>query len=405
MFKPELLAPAGDLEKLKIAVKYGADAVFVGGKQFSLRAKASNFDLKDIEEGVKFAHAHNSRVHITVNIYPHNEDLAGLDEYLLALDKIGVDAIIVSSIYILTRAKTLKCKFEVHVSTQQSAANLETINFWKSLGADRVVLARELTLEELQDLKSKTELPLEAFIHGGLCSSFSGRCTLSNYMTLRDANRGGCAHSCRWFYDLYENKKLVNDSDKPFRMGSKDLCAISYIPSLIDMKMNSFKIEGRMKSLHYIATVVQAYRKLIDDYCDNKKDFNVNDLSKYVEMLAKAENRETTNAWLKGDVTSEDTLYSKDGEQPLQDFIGIIKDYDKESGLASIEQRNHFKKGDVFNVMQPGKEELSFVVNEIYDEDNNEISVASHAMQILKIKIPFEVGEYSIIRKKQKTRK
>ncbi|MDD4584959.1 MAG: U32 family peptidase [Bacilli bacterium] len=337
VYRPELLAPAGDLEKLKIAIIYGADAVFIGGKKFSLRAKASNFELKDIEEGVIFAHENNSRVHVTVNVYPHSEDLEGLDEYLLELDKINVDAIIVSSPYIVKRARELGCKFEIHISTQQSTANYEAMIFWQNLGANRIVLARELNLKDIEKLKGETNLPLEVFIHGGLCSSFSGRCTLSNNMTLRDANRGGCAHSCRWFYDIYEDNKKINEDTENFRLGSKDLCAAPMINQLIDLKVDSFKIEGRMKSLHYIACVVQAYRQLIDDYLEG----NSKDLSYYLSMLSRAENRATTRGFLKGDITYEDGLFEVESEQPSQDFLGIVIDYDKQKKLAKIQQRNH----------------------------------------------------------------
>lgn len=396
IYRPELLAPAGDLEKLKIAIIYGADAVFIGGKKFSLRAKASNFELKDIEEGVIFAHGNNSRVHVTVNVYPHSEDLEGLDEYLLELDKINVDAIIVSSPYIVKRARELGCKFEIHISTQQSTANYEAMIFWQNLGANRIVLARELNLKDIEKLKSETNLPLEVFIHGGLCSSFSGRCTLSNNMTLRDANRGGCAHSCRWFYDIYEDNKKINEDTENFRLGSKDLCAASMINQLIDLKVDSFKIEGRMKSLHYIACVVQAYRQLIDDYLEG----NSKDLSYYLSMLSRAENRATTRGFLNGDITCEDGLFEVESEQPSQDFLGIVIDYDKQKKLAKIQQRNHFKVGEKISVMQPFLEDIDMSIQEIYDENMNKIEIANHAMDILYIKTELPIKKHGIIRRK-----
>ena len=265
----ELLSPAGDLTKLKIAILFGADAVFCGGKQFSLRAKANNFSLDDIKEAVKFATLHNARVHITVNIVPEDDDFKNLDSYLLALNEAHVHAIIVSSIYIMKRAKELNCSFEVHVSTQQSIANYKAVSFFKeTVKADRVVLARELNINEIEHIKEKSSLPLEVFIHGGMCSSFSGRCTLSNAMSSRDANKGGCAHSCRWIYHLYENDKLIEGSN--FIIASSDLMSIDYIPSLLKANVDSFKIEGRMKSIHYVATIVSAYRRLIDEYYKNK---------------------------------------------------------------------------------------------------------------------------------------
>lgn len=400
MYKPELLAPAGDLEKLKVAIIYGADAVFIGGKKYSLRAKANNFEIKDIEEAVIFAHEHKAKVHITVNIYPHQEDLEPneIDSYLKELDQAGVDAIIVSSPYIIRRAKELKCKFAVHVSTQQSCANVEAINFWQEQGVDRVVLARELTLLELQDLTFKTKMPLEVFIHGGLCSSFSGRCSLSNYLTLRDANRGGCAHSCRWFYELKENGQPLSNTEEEFRLGSKDLCAIELIPSLLDLQIASFKIEGRMKSLNYIACVVQAYRSLIDDYLKDKKHFNRYDFSKYLKMVARAENRETTLAWLANKTDSNSILYNKDGEQPLQDFLGIIHEYDAKASLVAFEERNHFEVGDEVSIIQPHSAEQTFMISEIYNEKMEPLSVANVPLQKIYLKVPFKVADYSIIR-------
>ena len=399
MYKPELLAPAGDLEKLKVAVAYGADAVFIGGKKFSLRAKASNFDIDDIREGVIFAHRYGARVHITVNIYPHCEDMDGLDEYLLALDQCGVDAIIVSAPYIMKRAQALKCKFEIHVSTQQSTANLAAIDFWQSQQVQRVVLARELNLKELQNLKLHTKMPLEVFIHGGLCSAFSGRCALSNYLVLRDANRGGCAHSCRWFYELAEDGKNISLPTEAFRLGSKDLCALTCIPALMDLRIDSFKIEGRMKSAHYIASVVQAYRMLIDDYLAQGQKFDRYDYSKYQKIIEKAENRETTLAWLKGKITAADGLYKPDGETASQDFIGIVNSYDSSTQLVAFEERNHFAVGDSLSVMQPHQPEQEFKVTELFDENMQPIGVANHAMQKLYLKVPFPVGAFAIIRK------
>jgi putative protease len=265
MKKVELLAPAGDLERLKIAILYGANAVFCGGKQFSLRAKANNFSIDDLKEAVKFANKHKAKVHVTVNIVPEDFDMKTLDEYLLSLSDAGVHAIIVSSIYIMKRAKELNCKFEVHVSTQQSIANHKAAEFFKqTVNVNRVVLARELNIDEIKEVKEKAKMPIEAFIHGGMCSSYSGRCTLSNSMANRDANKGGCAHSCRWTYKLMKDNKVIGDTN--FIIASCDLMSIEYIPSLLKANVDSFKIEGRMKSVHYIATVVNAYRRIIDEY-------------------------------------------------------------------------------------------------------------------------------------------
>ena len=298
----ELLAPAGNLEKLKIAILYGADAVFIGGLEFSLRSRASNFTLDDIKEGCDFAHKHNAKVHVTTNIIPHNDNLDCLIDYLKELEKCGVDAIICASLYIITTALKYT-NLEVHVSTQDSISNSEAIKFYESLGCKRVVLARETSMEEIKKIRNKTNIEIETFIHGGMCSSYSGRCMLSNEMTNRDANRGGCAHSCRWNYDLICDGKNINCNNY-FSLASKDLCALKYIPDLIDNNINSLKIEGRMKSTHYIATVVNAYRRAIDEYYKYKTI----DYEKYDYMIKKAENRLTSIGFYNGDPTINEHL-------------------------------------------------------------------------------------------------
>lgn len=263
MKKIELLAPAGNLEKAKTAILYGADAVYIGGQSFSLRSRASNFSLQEIEELCTFAHSHQAHVHVTVNMLPHPEDLEGLDAYLLALDAAGVDALIIASAGILRRARELHLRPELHLSTQHSTTNSSAVAFWKEQGADRVVLARENGMEEIRSLSQNSCLPLEVFIHGGMCISFSGRCVLSNHMTNRDANRGGCAQSCRWKYHLYENGTEISDPDTLFSMSSKDLQAVEYVEEFMKLGIDSLKIEGRMKSAYYLATVVSSYRRLI----------------------------------------------------------------------------------------------------------------------------------------------
>ena len=288
--KPELLAPAGNLEKLKTAVMYGADAVFVGGKEFSLRSQASNFTIEDIKEGVVFASRYGAHVHVTCNIILHSDNLEGIEEYLKTLDDIGVSAIIVADPYIMMIAKKLNLKLEVHVSTQLSTLNLKAIQFYADMGMNRVVLGRETTYEDLKDIMQLTPIDIEYFIHGAMCIHYSGRCMLSNYLSRRDANRGGCSQSGRWYYDLYHNDELINkENDIPFSMSSKDMALIDHIGELIELGVDSFKIEGRMKSLHYIATVVSTYRKFIDAYCEDPDAFIYND--KYAQELNKAANR------------------------------------------------------------------------------------------------------------------
>ena len=393
--KPELLAPAGDLDKLKVAIRYGADAVFIGGKQFSLRAKASNFDLAAIQEGVEFAHAQHAKVYVTVNIYPHNEDFKGLDEYLLALDAIQVDAIIVSSIAIIQRAKALNCRFEIHLSTQQSVANQGAIAFWQQLGVDRIVLARELSVHEIAALKQQTTLPLEVFVHGGMCSAFSGRCTLSNNFTNRDANRGGCAHSCRWAYDIFAQNQQI--SSNQFRMGSKDLAAFEALPALIDAGVDSFKIEGRMKSLHYIATVVQAYRIGIDTYlATHKKDFQF-----FQQLANKAENRASSTGFLLSEVTQEGTLYDASNEVPPQDFIGIVLEHSLSDQFVKMQQRNTFDFDDELEIITPSGQTYTTTIIALYDEHQQPITKARHAMQTLYLELNQLPPPHSIIRKKQ----
>ncbi|MBN2300685.1 MAG: U32 family peptidase [Acholeplasmataceae bacterium] len=390
----ELLAPAGDLEKLKIALMYGADAVFIGGQDFSLRARASNFTLDDILEATTFAHLKGKKIYVTTNIIPHEEDLFGIIEYLKALEERNVDAIISASPSIIDTA--LKhTNLEIHLSTQQSALNAEAVNFWYDQGITRVVLARELDKQQIKKLISKTKADIEVFIHGGMCMSYSGRCSLSNTMTDRDANRGGCAHSCRWNYELAQDGKSV--SNQMFSMSSKDLEALEQIPYLIDSNVSALKIEGRMKSLHYIATVVSTYRKLIDTYL---RVGEINDYHPYLLELQKAENRLVSFGYLEGMPGIEQLLYDRRSEQPSQLFIGLVKGYDQKTQTAFIEQRNYFEIGQEIEILNPNGSEKSFILKEMTDENGEHLDVARHPQQIVKIHIPFEVEPYAMLRKK-----
>lgn len=393
MKKIELLAPAGDLLKLKIAVLYGADAIFIGGENFSLRSRASNFTIDDLKEACKFAHLHNAKVHVTCNIVMHNIDLDGLKEYLITLDQIGVDAIITSSIYMLNLAKKFT-KLECHMSTQMSTLNSSAVNLLQSLGADRVVLARELSLEEIINIKNKTNVEIEAFIHGGMCSSLSGRCMLSNNMTLRDANRGGCAHSCRWNYNLYSDNIKINPDGDYFSFSAKDLEATKFIPNLIDAKIDSLKIEGRMKSIHYVATITNTYRKLIDEYYEygKIKDFNI-----YYDMLKKAENRLLSTGFYKGNLTKNEQLYDLNLSVPTKTFIGLVLNYDKENKICYIEQRNYFSLGDIVEVFTPTKT-FKLKIDNLYDMEGNEILVARHPRQLLYFKTDIVFNPYDMLR-------
>lgn len=384
--KPELLAPAGNLEKLKTAIMYGADAVFVGGKEFSLRSQASNFSIEDIKEGVIFAKKYGAHIHVTCNIILHQDNLKGIEEYLQTLDDIGVTAIIVADPYIMKIAKDMDLNLEVHVSTQLSTLNLKAIEFYQKMGMDRVVLGREVTYEDLKTIMEYAPVDVEYFIHGAMCIHYSGRCMLSNYLSRRDANRGGCSQSCRWYYDLYDDGNLVNqEDDMPFSMSSKDMSLIDHIGELIELGVDSFKIEGRMKSLHYIATVVSTYRKLIDTYCEDPDHF-IQDES-YRQELLKAANRALCHGFFYEHPGVEEQLFNMRDEHPTQEFVMRILDYDQEKHLAKIEQRNYFKVGDQIEIFSPHHPNLFFTVEKLYNEDKEAVEVANHPMEILYVEI------------------
>ncbi len=392
MNKVELLAPAGDLEKLKIAILYGADAVFIGGLKFSLRSRASNFTIEDIKEACKFAHEHNAKVHVTCNILPHEIDVEGVRDYLHELEEAQVDAIICASPLIIEEA--LKTKMEVHVSTQESTLNSKMVKFYESLGVDRVVLGRELDIESIKEIKANANVDIEAFIHGGMCVSYSGRCMLSNNMTGRDANRGGCAHSCRWNYDLNINGKKINQ-DEYFAMSSKDLCSISVLKDYLETNVSSFKIEGRMKSIHYIATIVKTYRQAIDEYYATS---DIKNIDYYMNQIRKAENRETSIGFLKGMTTVNEQLYDLFTEIPTQNFIGLILDYNKETQIAKVDVRNYFKINSQIELFRAKGRDEHFMLTDIVNEAGEHIEEANHPRDIVYIKIPFECKENDMLR-------
>lgn len=396
MKKVELLAPAGSLDKAKIALMYGADAVYVGGKQFSLRARASNFELEDLKELSEFAHERNKKVYVTMNIIPHDEDLQGLDEYLKYLESIKIDAIITSSRYIMSRALEVAPNVERHLSTQMSTTNSLSIDYYKKIGVERVVLAREVTLCEIEKIMKKTDVEVEVFIHGGMCSSYSGHCVLSNHMTNRDANRGGCAHSCRWNYTLFEDGIPGNNF---YNIGSKDMMALKYIPKLIDLGVASLKIEGRMKSMYYLATVIKSYRMLIDLYYAKHEVTNA-EYEMIEREIGKAENRLTSNGFYEGLPDVEGQLYDNRSEHPTKEYIGYVLDYDENTQMALIEQRNYFIPGDLVEFFGPNLENTQMVVDEIIDYQTNEkLEVAQHPLQLLLIKVPFKLEKHNMMRK------
>lgn len=397
MNKVELLAPAGDLNRLKTAINFGADAVYIGGKSYSLRARASNFERKDIMEAVAYAHQHHKKVFVTINMIFHQADLEGLEEYLIDLDQIGVDAIIVASYYVVKLALAVTKNMEIHLSTQLSATNSYALAFYKKLGADRVVLARECSLEDVDLITQQDILPTEVFIHGGMCVNISGRCTLSNYMTYRDANRGGCAQSCRWKYEVYNHdKEAVFDQDVLFSMSSKDLNATPILKGLLESKVASLKIEGRMKSEYYLATVVSSYRMMIDqmDQIDEKKL-----IEKVNHELSKAQGRETFSGFYESIPSEDGHLYGTNGGGITQEFLGVILDYDEATQLAQLQVRNHFEAGMECEIFGPHHENLSFTMTKIINSDHEIVDRVYKPMEIVQIKIPFKVDVNDFVRK------
>jgi len=396
--KPELLAPAGSLEKLKIAVRYGADAVFIGGQEFGLRSNAQNFSLDDIRESVLFAAKYNAKIYVTTNIIAHNENIDGLEDYLAALADIGISGIIVADPLVIEACKRVAPNVELHLSTQQSTMNYSAVNYWQEEGIHRVVLARETTKEEIREIMEKTTIEIETFIHGAMCIAYSGRCTLSTHMTARDSNRGGCCQACRWEFDLIsDDKPVFSSGDVQFSMSPKDLNLLRSIPEMIEMGIDSLKIEGRMKSIHYVATVVSVYRKLIDLYCEDPDGFIFDEV--LIEDLAKCANRQTAPAFFEGIPAHDEQMYDNRDEHPTQDFIGLVHDYDHETGMVTIEQRNHFKPGQKVEFFGPKIATKECAIKEIWDEKGELLDAARHPKQIVTFKIPFEVNPFDMMRK------
>ena len=398
MDRIELLAPAKDLEKAKTAIRYGADAVYLGGKRFSLRSRASNFDIEDIREIADFAHGFNKKIYVTVNMVFHDDDLYGIREYLEKLDEIGVDAIIVESLAVASLSKKYAPHMECHISTQTSITNSMTVKMMEEFGADRVVLAREVDMSEIEVIAKRVSVPLEVFIHGGMCSNYSGRCTLSNRMTLRDANRGGCAQSCRWKYRVYDGNTLISSKECPLSMSSKDLRATAYIERMIKAGVASLKIEGRMKSDYYIAQVVKTYRKMIDEIYE-KGHIDDDRIAYYDDELSKAENRLSDDGFLSGKCDDTKHLYGINGAGVTHEFIGYVKDYDRVSQMALVEVRNKFSLNDELEVFGPKVDNEHFINTLMYNQDFENVEVANQPMELLFVRIPFNVSEHDMIRK------
>ena len=407
MNKIELLAPAGDLEKLKIAVEYGADAVYFGGEMFSLRAGAGNLTIPEIEEGVEYAHSKGAKCHMAMNIFAHNEDIEPLRRYLESIRHIPIDAFIVSDPGVITVLKDVIPDAELHISTQANMTNYVTANFWYNMGVKRLVLARELTLGEIREIRQRIpeDMDLESFVHGAMCISYSGRCLLSNYMIDRDANRGMCAHPCRWKYKLVEEKRpgeyypVEEDNRGTYIMNSKDLCMLEHLPDLIDAGVSSFKIEGRMKSVFYVATVVSAYRKAIDSYMADPENYSF-DYSWYNEML-KASHSEFTTGFYYDKPTNEDQNYQTSAYTREYSFTGKVLSYYTDSSIAVVEQRNKMNLGDTIEVFGPDIDYFEQKLTVLLDEDDNPIESAPHPQQILHIKMNKPVKPNYILRKKK----
>ena len=391
MKKIELLSPAGDLERLKVTLLYGADACYIGGYKYGLRANAINFSLEEIKEACDFAHSLGKKVYLTMNMVFHNEDYLEVKEYIKEVVERGIDAFILSELNLVSYIKKNYPHVEVHISTQNTNTNYLSVQFLKSLGVDRVVLAREVGIDDIEKIGHLVDVDLEVFIHGAMCTFYSGRCALSSYFTNRDANRGGCSQVCRF---LFKDEK-----DSFFSLATKDLNLIDYITKLIDLNVASLKVEGRMRSIYYLATVIGTYRKLIDKYISNT--LTDEDINKFKENLERVSNRENSSQYMKNEIDYNDQYYlTERSEKSNQDFLALVLSYDRKEKILYLKQRNLFSKGDNVVLFTP-KDELSFVVDEIYDDKNNLILVANQADSYVKIKldVDFEVDKYAMIKK------
>lgn len=402
--RPELLAPAGNLEKLKMAILYGADAVFIGGQQFGLRSRAGNFGYDEMAEGVEFAHARGAKVYVAANMVTHEGDAEGAGAFFCKLRDIGIDAVIVSDPAMIEICLTDAPGLPVHLSTQASATNYETLRFWKDEGLERVVLAREVSMEEIKEMKRQVDVEIEAFIHGAMCISYSGRCTLSNHMALRDANRGGCAQSCRWKYGFFEADELLTPEmeardEEPFSMSSVDLSMVRHIPDLVDAGVDSLKVEGRMKSIHYVATVCNVYRQVIDAYCDDPEGFVFDPA--WEEEIWKAAQRELASGFYYGVPTEKEQLFGARRAIPQYVFAARVISYDAATGMATLEQRNHFRSGEEVEFFGPGFIRFTQRIEELVDEADQPIEAANQAMMTVRVKVKQPVATDFIMRKRK----
>ena len=404
---PELLVPASSLEVLKVAVIYGADAVYIGGEVFGLRAKAKNFTLDEMREGVEFAHAHHVKVYVTANILAHNYDLEGVREYFEELRSVGPDALIISDPGICTIAREVLRDMELHVSTQANNTNYATYLFWQKQGAKRVVSARELSLAEIKEIREHIpdDLEIETFVHGAMCISYSGRCLLSNYFTGRDANQGACTHPCRWKYAVVEESRpgeylpVYENERGTYIFNSKDLCMIEHVPELIDAGIDSFKIEGRMKTALYVATVARTYRKAIDDYLESPEKYKEN-MPWYLDQISNCTYRQFTTGFFFGKPSEEAQIYDSNTYVKEYTYLGIIGEQN-EAGLYAIEQKNKFSVGETIEIMKPNGDNIEVTVKQIVDEDGRQQMSAPHPQQKLWVDLGCELTTYDILRRKE----
>ncbi len=402
--KPELLAPAGDLEKLKFAVIFGADAVYIGGNEFGLRATARNFTIEHMQEGIQFAHQHGAKVYLTVNIYAHNEDIAKLPDYLSSLSGLDLDGLIVSDLGILSLIKAELPHMPLHLSTQANTTNWCSAQFWQQQGLERIIGARELSLKEIKEITQKVDIEMEGFVHGAMCISYSGRCLLSNFMAGRDANRGLCTHPCRWEYAVVEPKRpgqyfpVIEDERGTYIFNSKDMCMIENIPELIESGLGSLKIEGRMKSVYYVATVTHVYRQALDAYFNDPDGYQFD--PQWLEELQKVSHRPFTTGFYFNNPGKEGQNYEDSGYIRDYSFVGVVLDYDQQKKEAVIQQRNHFAVGQEVELFGPHTPLFTQTITSLIDEEGQSVEVAPHPQQTLRMPVDYPVEPYTILRRK-----
>lgn len=401
--RPEVLSPAGTLEKLKVAIDYGADAVFVGGQAYGLRSRAGNFSMEELQEGIDYAHARGAKVYVAANMVTHEGNEIGAGDWFRQLRDMGLDAVIVSDPVLIVICSTEAPGLEIHLSTQASSTNYETFEFWKAMGLTRVVLAREVNMAELAEIRKRTDVEIEAFVHGAMCISYSGRCVLSNHMSHRDANRGGCSQSCRWKYDLYdmpfgaERRSLKGEVPEDYSMSSVDMCMIEHIPDLIENGVDSLKIEGRMKSIHYVSTVTNCYKAAVDAYMESPEAFYaIKD--ELIDELWKVAQRELATGFYYGTPSENEQLFGARRKIPQYKFVGEVVAFDSASMTATIRQRNVIMEGDRIECYGPGFRHFETVVKDLHDADGQKIDRAPNPMELLTISLPREVKPGDMIR-------